>query len=178
MTRRILPALASAKLKRVLFVGCKPYTARYGKQLTRNAIEYWTTDIDPAAAIWGEKDHHIVCDVKNINHACLPESFDAVLLNGVLGTGVDEESEMNVALASIARILRPNGILLIGWNSQNKHPDPMRLEAVKTYFRREEVLSLPLRKTFPGTDHVYDWLTKTSTSEANSNVVVTSGSLV
>jgi hypothetical protein len=174
MTRRILPALASAKLKRVLFVGCKPYTARYGKQLTRNPIEYWTTDIDPAAAIWGEKNHHIVCDIRKIDDVCLPESFDAVLLNGILGTGVDEESEINYALNAVARILRPDGILLIGWNSHNKHPDPMELEAVTKNFRREQVLPLPLRKTFPDTDHVYDWLVKNTPTDANPNLQVTS----
>src|SRR5690242_6457222 len=60
MTGHILPALAAAKLERVLFVGCKAYTARYGRQLDRAATDYWTTDINPAAAIWGEKDHHLV----------------------------------------------------------------------------------------------------------------------
>src|ERR1700747_1001781 len=57
MTEKILPALASSKARRVLFVGCKAYTARYGKRLTHVGIEYWTTDIAPAAAIWGEKNH-------------------------------------------------------------------------------------------------------------------------
>jgi SAM-dependent methyltransferase len=158
--------LALAKPQRVLFVGCKEYTARYGKRLTRAGIEYWTTDIDPAAAIWGEKDRHIVCDIGEIGNFCLVGSFDAVLLNGVLGHGVDEESTMNRAVKAIARILRPNGILLIGWNTQKKHPDPMELEAVTTYFRRECPLPLPLRKTFRDTDHVYDWLVKTNNAEA------------
>jgi SAM-dependent methyltransferase len=166
MTRQILPTLALAKPHRVLFVGCREYTARYGKRLTRAGIEYWTTDIDPAAAIWGEKDRHIVCDITAIGDFYLLGSFDAVLLNGVLGHGVDEESAMNRAVKAIARILRPNGILLIGWNTHKKHLDPMELEAVTTYFRRECPLPLPLRKTFSDTDHVYDWLVKTSNAEA------------
>jgi SAM-dependent methyltransferase len=167
MTQNILPSLISAKVQRVLFVGCKVYTAHYGKQLTRAAIDYWTTDIDPAAAIWGQKDHHVVCDIAKIDDVFLADSFDVVLLNGVLGDGVDEESHMNRAVKAIARILRPNGILLIGWNSQKKHPNPIELEAVTMYFRRERVLPLPLRKTFPNTDHVYDWLVKISDAELN-----------
>lgn len=161
MVESILPALASSKMQRVLFVGCREYTARYGKQLTRAAIDYWTTDIDPVMAIWGEKDHHIVCDIGNIDKICPAESFDAVLLNGVIGNGLDEESEMNRAVTAIERILRPTGILLIGWNSEKGYPDPMNLEAVTMYFRRGSVLPLPSRKTFLDTDHVYEWLVKT-----------------
>jgi SAM-dependent methyltransferase len=168
MTQHILPALVSAKVQRVLFVGCKAYTARYGKRLTRGGVEYWTTDINPAAAIWGEKNHHIVCDIAKIDDVCPAESFGAVLLNGVIGDGVDDESEMNRTVTAIARILRPNGILLIGWDSLKKHPDPMEIQAVTTYFRHESVLPLPARKTFPDTDKVYDWLVKTYAAEANA----------
>ena len=164
----IFPALAASHLQRVLFVGCKAYTARYGRQLTRAGIDYWTTDIEPAAAVWGEKDHHIVCDIAEIDKACPAESFDAILLNGVLGDGVDEESDINRAIKAIARILRPDGALLIGWNSDKKeYPDPMSLEAISMYFRHECVLPLPVTKTFPGSPHIYNWLTKTRAAEAN-----------
>ena len=175
MTKHILPALVSAKIQRVLFVGCKAYTARYGKRLTRASVDYWTTDINPAAAIWGQKNHHIVCDIAEIDHVCPAELFDAVLLNGVIGDGVDDESEMNRTVSAIARILRPNGTLLIGWDSLKEHPDPMEIEAVTAYFRRECMLPLPVRKTFPDTDKVYDWLTKTHAAEANASQEVSDG---
>jgi SAM-dependent methyltransferase len=167
MTESIFPALAAMNLKRVLFVGCKSYTAHYGKQLTRAAIEYWTTDIDPAAAIWGEKDHHIVCDITKIDEVCPLGWFDVVLLNGVFGYGVDEENEMNRAIEAIARILRQDGMLLIGWTPREVK-DPTRLESARVHFRRERVLLLPVRKTFPDTGDVYDWLIKTSRSQHNA----------
>ena len=178
MTKEILPALALSKLQRVLFVGCKEYTARYGKRLTRAGIDYWTTDIDPSAATWGEKGHHIVCDIAKIDEVYPAESFDAVLLNGVIGDGVDDESEMNRTLTAIARILRPNGTLLIGWDSLKKLPDPMKIETVTTYFRHECILPLPVRKTFSDTDKVYDWLIKTDAVEANALTQTVSGGLV
>jgi SAM-dependent methyltransferase len=158
----IFPTLALSKVQRVLFVGCKAYTARYGRQLTHTGIDYWTADIEPTAAIWGEEDRHIICDIGLIDNVCGTESFDAVLLNGVIGSGVDEESEINRAIGAIARILRPNGLLLIGWNSDKRHPDPVTVEAANRYFRRTQALPLPVRKTFPDTDHVYDWLVKTN----------------
>jgi SAM-dependent methyltransferase len=175
MSENILPALETARMRRVLFVGCKPYTARYGRRLTDAGIKYWTTDVDPAAAMWGEKNHHIVGDVTRIDDVCTPDSFDAVLLNGVIGDGLDEEDQINRAVTAIARILRPNGILLIGWNSQKKHPDPLRLEAVATYFRHECVFSLPVRKTFPDTDHVYDWLVKTDVPQTTRKQGISDG---
>ena len=167
MSENILPVLEAARIRRVLFVGCKPYTARYGRRLTGAGIDYWTTDVDPAAAMWGERNHHVVGDVTRIDDLCTPDLFDAVFLNGVIGdgTGLDEEDQMNRAITAIARILRPNGILLIGWNSLKKHRDPLQLEAVGTYFRHECVFSLPVRKTFPDTDHVYDWLLKTNAAQ-------------
>jgi hypothetical protein len=174
MTEKILPALASSQARRILFVGCKAYTARYGKRLTHAGIEYWTTDIAPAAAIWGEKDHHIVCDIAKIGDLFPPESFEVVLFNGVIGDGVDKEDDMNRAITAIAWILRPNGTLLIGWNSLKKHPDPMELEAVAAYFRHECVFSLPVRKTFPDTDHVYDWLVKTKAAQPEVTTQVVS----
>jgi SAM-dependent methyltransferase len=178
MTKKILPALASSKLQRILFVGCKEYTARYGQGLTRAGIDYWTTDVNPSAASWGEKGHHIVCDIAKIDEVCPADSFDAVLLNGVIGDGVDDESAMDRTVTAIARILRPNGILLIGWDSLKKHPNPVEIEAVTTYFRHEPVLTLPARKTFPDTDKVYDWLIKTDTAEASAFTKAVSGGLV
>jgi SAM-dependent methyltransferase len=167
MKDHVLPALALSNVQRLLFVGCREYTAHYGKKLTSVGIEYWTTDIDPVAATWGEKGRHIICDIAEIDNVCPAESFDAVLLNGVIGHGVDEESVINRTVKAISRILRPNGILLIGWNSQKKHRDPMELETVARYFRHGCVLSLPLplRKTFPDTDHVYDWFIKTISAD-------------
>ena len=178
MTKEILPALALSKLQRVLFVGCKEYTARYGKRLTRAGIDYWTTDIDPSAATWGEKGHHIICDIAKIDEVCPAESFDAVLLNGVIGDGVDDESEMNRMLTAIARILRPNGTLLIGWDSLKKLPDPMEIETVAKYFRHESILPLPVRKTFSDTDKVYDWLIKTEATDASAFTKAVSDGLV
>jgi SAM-dependent methyltransferase len=176
MRKIILPLLASTGLKRVLFVGCKPYTSGYGKRLSRTSIDYWTTDIDPQAAMWGEKDHHIISDITRIDAVCPPESFDAVLLNGVFGHGVNEKDEMNCAIAAIARILRSNGILLIGWNSGLIH-DPLELEAVTRYFRRATALPLALRKTFTDTDHVYDWLVKADSAQSSAPIPLISEGL-
>lgn len=122
----------------------------------------------------GRKNHHIVCDIAKIDDLSPPESFDVVLFNGVIGDGVDKEDDMNRAITAIARILRPNGTLLIGWNSLKKHPDPIQLEAIARYFRHECAFSLPPRKTFADTDHVYDWLVKTQAAQPEVTTQVVS----
>jgi dienelactone hydrolase len=91
-----------------------------------------------------------------------------VLLNGVIGFGVDDESGINRTVTAIARILRPNGMLLIGWDSLKNSPDPTRLETVTTYFRHGCILPLPTRKTFSDTDKVYDWLIKNKSAESGA----------
>jgi SAM-dependent methyltransferase len=174
----IFPALASSSLRRVLFVGCKAYTARYGRLLTRAGIDYWTTDIEPAAAIWGERDHHIVGDIASIDEVCPAGSFDVVLLNGVIGDGVNDESGINRTVTAIARILRPNGMLLIGWDSLKNLPDPTKLKTVTMYFLHECILELPVRKTFSDTDKVYDWLIRTESAEAGAFAKAVSGTFV
>jgi hypothetical protein len=69
---------------------------------------------------------------------------------------------MNRSIEAIARILRQDGmLLLISW-SNREVKDPTRLESARVHFRREQVLPLPLRKTFPDTGATYDWLVKTS----------------
>lgn len=173
MTEQIIPALVCSKVKRVLFVGCKEYTAHYGKKFTRAGIEYWTTDIDPTVTLWGAKHHHIVGDITKIDEFCDAQSFDAVLLNGVFGDGVDDEASMNRAVKAIAHILRTNGIFLIGWRSDKKHATPMELEAVVDNFRCDSVLQLPSTKTFPDNNHVYNWLIKTN-EHRNGRISVSS----
>lgn len=168
MTTTILPALASWRCRRLLFVGCKAYTARYRRKLARASIEYWTTDIDPEAEAWGHRHRHVVCDITKVDQALPASSFDAVLLNGVFGHGVDDEAAMNRAVLAIGQILRSRGILLIGWNSNKPHPDPLGLTAVTRSFTHQSVFSLPPRKTFTDTDHVYDWLVKNGSSEGEA----------
>lgn len=78
--------------------------------------------------------------------------FDAVLLNGVFGYGIDKESDMNRAIQAVARISDQRDIVN-RWNTRKKHPDPIELDAVSAYFCRENVLPLPVRKIFPDMDH-------------------------
>lgn len=156
LTETILPNLSNGPYGRVLFVGCRSYTKDYGRFFTQKGIEYWTTDIDPAARAWGAPDRHVVCDVSKIDAEFDPEYFDAVILNGVFGYGVDEVDLMNETLKAIRAILKPGGLLMIGWNT-GLTDDPRKLPNLGHHFVHVSPAPLPKRKTFADNTHVYDF---------------------
>lgn len=152
----ILPALAATRPARVLFVGCRRYTRHYGQRFTAGGSEYHTTDIDPAARRWGERDRHVTGDVRNIHFHYPAGHFDLVLLNGVFGFGVDAEEPMNETLDALHQVLVPGGTLLVGWN-RGLIADPCGLPRMQALFRHQAVPPLPARKAFADhIRHVYD----------------------
>ena len=153
-----MPALLGAGFRRILFVGCEPYTAWVPRAFEERGVECWTTDILPANAGWGNPDRHIVADIAAIEAHPLPEHFDAVLFNGVMGYGVTGEM-MTVIAPVLARLLPPNGFLLIGWN-QGLVEDPLTLSAVTHLFNHQPWQGLPARKTFERSTHVFDHFIK------------------
>ncbi len=118
----ILPALArDQNVRRVLFVGCRWYTKIYAAMF-RNA-EYWTIEIDPEQAKYGSQDRHIIDSYLNLSRHVEPGSFDAIVLNGVFGWGIDTAAETEVALYETLRALNPGGIVVIGYNdTTDNHP--------------------------------------------------------
>jgi hypothetical protein len=155
MQDTILPVISGLPRGRVLFVGCRSYTLGYREFFRDTNVEYWTCDIDPAAKIWGEGRRHLICDIREIDVHAPPQSFNTVILNGVFGYGVDDVADMNRTAERIHRVLEHHGHLVLGWN-QTRVPDPVELDAIQSLYDRDISLSLPLRKTFDDSDHVYD----------------------
>jgi len=156
MEEEILPCFRSADVKRVLFVGCRWYTRGYGEWFSGTQKEYWTTDIERRSAAWGARNRHIVCDVRCIDRYVASHFFDVVILNGVFGFGLDDNISMNKSLVAIHHVLSANGLLLIGWN-RGLVPDPSSLGDLPVLFDHKSVLSLPRRKEFKNSPHVYDF---------------------
>ncbi len=154
--REILPALARMRPHRVLFVGVRGYTRGYGEAFRGLATEYWTADIDPAAAAHGEAGRHIICDVRDIGQHCPAGHFDLVLLNGVFGWGCDTDADMNAAAHALAAVLQESGYLLIGWNT-DRSPDPATLEAISQSFVPASPPGLPAEQRFADVTHVFSW---------------------
>ena len=156
----IMPALMGANFQRILFVGCGSYTRHVHERFESAGIECWTTDILPQNAAWGNPRRHLVCDIAAILEHVPARHFDAVLFNGVMGYGVTG-AHMAAIAPVLHAILRKPGLLLIGWN-HGLVEDPLSLESVTDLFDHAPGWSLPARKEFPGSTHVFDLFFKAS----------------
>ena len=134
------------RCRSLLFVGTASYTWQYESLFPPE--RYATLDIAPAAAVWGAA-RHIVAPVQDLTRHCPPGTFDGVILNGVLGFGIDTPQEMRRAFEELHRALRPGGVLVVGWNT-DRHEDPETLGVLDGFVRIGE------RRRFPPETHVYD----------------------
>jgi hypothetical protein len=148
--------------QKVLFVGCHPYTAKYPTFFQRAGVECWTIDIDPKMARYGARNRHFIGDVTAIDRIQgMPLLFDVVILNGVLGFGVDTIADANRAFTGLALITKLGGLLVIGWDT-DRGPDPSQSEHLRLLYRDaddNDVLLMPTRKVIG--DHIYDLFIRT-----------------
>lgn len=154
LVERYLPAFAAAG-GRILWVGCRPYTADYPERLERQGAEVWTTDIDARSAAWGRAGRHRTGDLRDVARLFGDLQFDAILCNGVLGWGVDRPGDQAAALTAMAQILKPGGRLLLGWNI-DRTPDPLAAGHAARHFEPAPLGDLPARWPVAGVTHVYD----------------------
>lgn len=152
----ILPAYAASG-GRILWVGCRRYTKKYGAMLERNGGECWTLDIELKHAKWGQTGRHLTWDLIKIDQLIAAESFDSVLCNGVFGFGVDTRSAQLAALGAIKRILKPGGRLLLGWNTERVE-DPFSLEPVQNEYVGDALTGHGERWEVPEAGYVYEFL--------------------
>ena len=159
LRKTILPAIRGAAPERVLFVGVRGYTRRYGATFRGAATEYWTSDIDPAAAAYGAPGRHVVGDLCELDRLFAPEGFQIVMVNGVFGWGLDEPGRMERAIRAVHSVLASRGVLLLGWNS-DRVTDPEELPALQELFAPAVFAGLPQRRAFADVTHVYGWYRK------------------
>ena len=113
----ILPHFLQAEsCQRILFVGCASYTMWYDKFFEKK--EYWTLEPQKERRCYGAK-RHIIDSIVNVAQHFKENYLDLVILNGVLGYGLDDLKEIKAAFASLYSVLREGGILLTGWDD---HP--------------------------------------------------------
>ena len=154
MADSYIPALA-ANGGRILWVGCREYTLDDYAALETQGGQVWTTDIDPAAARWGREGRHRTGDVCEADRMFSDQTFDAVVCNGVLGYGVDSPEQQQRALGALAAIVRPGGLLLLGWNT-DKIDDPVEAGLTTPHFTPAPLGDRPARVRFDAVTHVYD----------------------
>lgn len=158
LVNKILPRLSEPGVT-MLWVGCRPYTRRYPGMMERRGALCYTLEIDPTARRWGHPERHTVGDLKNVAALYRPEQFDVALVNGVFGWGLDSIEGQNKAIEGLARVLKPGGLLMLGWNT-DRSGDPCELPAVSRFFTPSQRPGFERRIAFGAVTHVYDFLSR------------------
>ena len=129
LERKIFPKI---KNKRVLFVGVASYTADYIKKLRGNDV--WTIDVDPKVAQYGSKKH-VIGSISQADEFFEKEFFDIVIICGVFGYGLNEHKEGERVFNAVYKILKKNGILLLGIENKYAGKIPERISNSKQFKR-------------------------------------------
>jgi SAM-dependent methyltransferase len=116
---------------RVLFVGVQWYTVRYPTHFVGKTFA--TIDPVPGVARFGGSPH-VVGQIQDLAAHFPGMVFDAIVMSGVIGFGLDDPEEVDRALAACAEALRPGGWLVLGVNElKPTHVDPSKRPAAQDF---------------------------------------------
>jgi hypothetical protein len=127
LERKMFPKIRG---KRVLFVGIANYTKDYPKKLKNNEI--WTIDINSEVEKFGAKNH-IVGSITEVDTYFPENFFDYIFFCGILGFGVNTETDAEKTFEKCCKILKKDGILIIGWDSFYSKVIPNQLKSFKLF---------------------------------------------
>ena len=161
----IIPQLCQECLvtRRALFVGCSWQTEWYENLFASYRVCLITIDADPSKAKHGSAIHH-VGSVLDADLYYTPNSFDLVLLNGVIGRGLDTKEDADKAIRKVFLCSRPGATLLVGWDKKPAHAfvcDPGDLPAIRLLYQHHSRVEVPpfMLDAFGTSEtihHVYD----------------------
>jgi hypothetical protein len=138
----ILPYLASLNShKKILFVGCSAYTRWYQEFFTNK--EYWTVDPINMKKQYGA-DRHVIDSITNMRKHVEKDHFDIIIMNGVIGFGLNQLSEIERAVDACYEVLARQGLLLVGWNDTSRRT-PVDLRSIRALGKFREYYFEPLQ---------------------------------
>ena len=135
LVRDILGELAKdPAVQKVLFVGVQWYTESYPALFEGKTFA--TIDPSEAVAKFGGS-RHVVGQVQDLATSFPGEIFDAIVMSGVIGFGLNDPKEVDRALAACDAALAPGGFLVLGINEQKPtHVDPKASPAAASFEER------------------------------------------
>jgi hypothetical protein len=86
--------------------------------------------------------------VREIARQVAPHFFDAVIMNGVLGYGIDDARGAEAAIRALAKVVRQGGLVVIGWNP-GRVADYCELAATRELLAPAQLGRLPGSLEFP-----------------------------
>jgi hypothetical protein len=89
-------------------------------------------------------DRHVIDSITNIRNHIEKDFFDVILMNGVIGFGLNQLSEIEHAVAACYEVLARQGILLVGWNDTRRRT-PVDLRSIRALGKFREYYFEPLQ---------------------------------
>lgn len=128
-----MPTIAKEPGDRVLSVGVAWYTQSYAALL--GGKQLFTIDIDPSrAAVAGA--NHKTGDLRDLEQL-FDDPFDVILMNGVIGYGLNHADDVEKALSACAARLKQGGTLILGINEERpSNIDPSSVPAHRLFSPR------------------------------------------
>lgn len=127
--------------RKILDIGREDYQEFYNQFFAGR--ELWTIDLDPQRAEFGA-ENHIIDSAANLQKHFDNDYFDLVVMNGVVGWGLNKNEEIQKTFAAIYHILRPGGIFVFGFNDLEDLL-PVPLERIKFLQKMKPVFLEPLK---------------------------------
>jgi len=111
--------MAGSRIKeqRWLFVGIARYTWHYHR-LTE--ADFQTIDSDPKQVRFARKGFHTLGSALELDRFYVPENFDVVIVNGVVGHGTDDIDSFGTLLTKIHSVAKLGAVVLLGYNEPFK----------------------------------------------------------
>ena len=169
---KILPALANAGVRDILSIGVHIYTIH---------LEYWWKHLQPQGT-WStveiDKGTSDICGASDMRKRCTADvlhmvdkcpatmrHFDAVLLNGVIGFGVNTEEDIQRLLLQVDAVTRPGASIVVGWNMRYAHLCCDTKQFLPRFQPQPLSTTMTRRTTFTSvdSDHVFDTFRKIAT---------------
>lgn len=156
---RVIMARIARRGGTVLLVGCRRYTAHEPAYLKRHGVACWTLDADPGVARWGAADRHVIARVEQAAAHFGLATFDTVVLSGVFGFGLNDTVAQEAAIAACAAVLKPGGLLVLGWNA-DLVADPSTLTELARNFGSSSDAEFAGRVAVRHSTHIFDFHTR------------------
>lgn len=127
--------------KTILDIGREDYQKFYNDFFKKR--ELWTIDHDPKREQFGSPEKHITDYVSNLKKYFQNNYFDFILINGVLGWGLDSDEAINKTFNAIYKVLKPGGIFILGWNDS-----PLDLDKIEGLNKLKKLKFKPLDASY------------------------------
>jgi hypothetical protein len=142
LTEVVLPYFSrDVAIQKILFVGCSAYTQGYAEFF--NSKEYWTIDPKLVKRRYGS-ERHIIDSVTNIGGYVARNYFDVIIMNGVIGFGLNRLGDIEQAVDACYEALACKGILLVGWNDTPRRT-PIDIREIRALHKFHEYYFVPLQ---------------------------------